>query len=1711
MTNPPDPAESRPTRNIPSETATTSRSRFGFPAPPSSHPIPHGTAENTLQSTQPQLRKSTRISSSSTSQIARPGSALARPATALGTHSAAASNSRLPQSSSIPAPSRKRRTSSVSSQRPAPFGHIPASNPTRAADPSTELQKQLADALDRLNGTQQECSQWKSRAEEAELRVEQSLKDQHEERVSFCQEIKQLEDKHEETIQQIKQDSAAKLARSQDELERLAASNAKSRDELDKSTAHIDRLQSEIEQMDIDSGRSAAQVIELTRLKTELESKLHAAQSDLKQAENRLDQVTQHYHNIQSKLHQDLDQMTADYQASLQQQALFSSSDVLTQFKTKIHQLEQKIKSQELELSKAKNELDRLVGVTAQHHEEKREWDVVRDQLEHQLQELDRQISAKSHPANTTAVKAETESSIYENQLIDLTMMVGDSKCDILPPRSDEQSAHKTDHSLLGGLARDSSALGLTFLDDENDRQADAALDREAAGSPGSEATMVNAVPREEHDRVLLDLKTAEAELEQLKAELAAVNETISTLRQGVSTAERDHAASQTAAQAEFEAIRTGLEDQLTRAQQAIEGTVPRETHDRSLADLRTLEAELADLKAQLLSSQASAHQSLTDLAASQHTIEALEASLSTLKQESAGQIERLALSHAAEIAASAEKIKCLQTDLDQVNSLHAQSLSKLDELAAFNPEQIAILTARLREERDSSRRAIEFMHVERQALEATSRDIIERLRGDQSQVLRETTVERNSLVVTILTLQGALKAWKKMASIAQIQEAGQVHGSPSKVDGAVMDISFAATSNISLASHLRGDLGFDSPAGPDTPGAATDPAASTGPSPDCGREEDHAAEGLVDLQAYEAALDQISQLSKQVDELKEQLLQTYVAHQEHEKLALLDVESVRAELAAAEAQHVQTHDHQARTIISLELQFEGIQHQFHSLERSYTSLRGEKEDLTNVLAQEVEASARIGEDRERLRARIAAMDEEMHAHKVLLTELEQKLVRAEADLAASSETRTEALASVDCLRVQVASMDEEIRGYKAQIADLREKLSHAEGELGATSETHTSMLAATDSLRAQVASMDEEMCAYKQQIKDLEAKHSAAINEFDGADERRAEAIATVECLRAQIGSMDDEVRGYKQQIADLEAKHSLAHEDLAATSEKQTSQLTIQVEQLTHDLRLQEKLAADLQEQFEAAVLVQKEHMATVEKLEETLQTQKGDRETELESRDAALVAQQASLEKQLSDLQLSLEEKTALNVQLQERVGVLDAQIQEEQDAHRALQAESLAKLSEAIELRAATEEQHRLLQSQVDELVEKIEALEAEKGSLTNQLESATEEQQATAADLTRTQEELAHVTSSRDSMARQLDQMNDDVRLLTEELQQLKTDQSLDKQSSEKYETLLGEFKALEEQLPTLSSELEIVRSELDSASGMVDDMAREVAEKEAMISQLKADLATVSKLHRRTSSAAPDPSDRIPELEARIQAKTLEAEDAVDKLLEELQKNKRLAHLVETLKIKLKSKANKAGVPPAEPRLAEGSEGSDPGRVSGRAAGTEEAVGVPSSSRKRKHDSGGPDAAASLRVRGQLDEASEGKENADGSQGRQPVRRKTSASAADDGPPASAVLRPVSVNQPGPFVLVPPTTSALDAAKPAALKAANLPPAAPATNSSLLASIRRKQQRKQLAISALNPRAPSPSTTAAGVGPGKTLDEPRRTSLRLVRKEQENL
>ncbi|POW02974.1 hypothetical protein PSTT_11417 [Puccinia striiformis] len=1529
VSTPADPRTTRSSTLHTSQTAQqaptgTTRSRFGFPSSTSNNAnnqtnIPNG-PENTNQTAQPQLRKSTRTSSSSASHIARPASALGRPASSLGTHSTVSvqNNSRLPQSSNIPAPNRKRRTSSVSSQRPAPFGHTPASNPTRPSEslPSTEVQKQLTEALDKLSGTQEECTQWKTRAEEVELRIEQCEKDQYEERISFCEEIKQLEDQHAETVQQIKNDLGAQLTRAQEEIESLMTSSAKYQEDLQKSNAQVDRLHSEIEQMDVDSGRSAAQVMELTRLKTELETKLEASQNELDQNtranQNRVDQVSEHYHNIQSKLHQDLEQMTADYQASLEKQEHSPSPEIVNQLKSKTHQLEQKIQSQEIEFCKYKAELDRLLQSTSQHEQEKSDLETQLSRAKQTIDELKSStIPQESHAETLDNLKnTEAELENLKSQLKSVNALIADLR----------KRAYDTE--------KEQTTAQIASRDEFESLQSDLETQLSRAKQTIDELKS-STIPQESYAATLDNLTNTEAELENLKSELESVNGLLADLRKTAYDTEKEQTTAQIASRDEFESVQSDLETQLSSAKQAIEdmtsSTVPLENHEKILEDLKTLESELSSLKSELLSSQETCQVASNNLTSSQQIIRVLEDSLRALKNDSVEKLDRLSQVHAQEIAASAEQIKHLQVDLDQLNNAHAQTLSKLDELSAFNPQQISILTSRLREERNESRRAIDFMQVERQTLEDTSRDLISNLQFEQQQILHEAAAERNTLVVALVTLQSALKSWKQVSSLDhhQISEGSGVEASTKAEEAPIED------SRISLASHLRADFGLDRDDGLETLEI-----------------DGHEGSDRIDPQAYETALDQVALLTKQVDDLKEQLIQTYKRY---------------AANYFIEGATLQAEEQQAHVIASLELQFSGIQHQFNSLEESYNALRKDNEELSSGIQMESEKSRQLEVARE-------------------------------------------------------------------------------------------SMQATTDS-------------------------------------------------LRSQIESMNVEIQTYKQQISNLQENHSLANEDLVVTSEKQRSQLTTQLEQLTHDLEQQKKFTETLEDRLEAAVLIQNEHLASVKQLEETLHVQKDDSKVELENKEAELVAQKSNSEKQLSELQNALDEQSARSMRLQENVNALTTQIQEEQDIHRTIQAESEAKLSEAIQNR-----------STIEELLQRTKALEEENGSLNNKLEVATEEQEAnkekTATELSRTKEQLAEVISARDSLSQQLDQMNQDVRLLTEELEQLRSEQELARNTNS-----VSEFKALEEQLPALSSELEVVRSELESATGMVEDMTSEVKEKDSMINQLEADLATANKSHESVSSTDdPMTMEQVRELEERVKSKTAEAEDAVDKLIEEMQRNKRLSNLVEMLKIKLKSRAKPTSLPSEQRAPQESSE--DPPRAEPSSSAPEpDDQPASSSSRKRKHEPTTSEVAGT-RLRIQInDDENDVKENPSGTNGRQPIRRKISGNTEDEDRQDDSnsktdenrndnigVLKPVSINQQNTILS---TTTTTDSTKET-LKVTIKPPTTTTstTNATLLATTK---------TTTTTTTTTAAASGAAGAGASKVqLSEPRRSSLRLVRKDQEN-
>lgn len=98
-------------------------------------------------------------------------------------------------------------------------------------------------------------------------------------------------------------------------------------------------------------------------------------------------------------------------------------------------------------------------------------------------------------------------------------------------------------------------------------------------------------------------------------------------------------------------------------------------------------------------------------------------------------------------------------------------------------------------------------------------------------------------------------------------------------------------------------------------------------------------------------------------------------------------------------------------------------------------------------------------------------------------------------------------------------------------------------------------------------------------------------------------------------------------------------------------------------------------------------------------------------------------------------------------------------------------------------------------------------------------------------------------------------------------------------------------------------EAEVLRVQAGEFSRVKEALLTDIEDKETLINSLKADLATVSKLHRNMPSLV-ELGEKITDLEARLLNKSNEAEEAMDKLIDEMQKNKRLSNLVENLKVK---------------------------------------------------------------------------------------------------------------------------------------------------------------------------------------------------------------
>ncbi|KAH9812594.1 hypothetical protein DFH28DRAFT_979011 [Melampsora americana] len=219
----------------------------------------------------------------------------------------------------------------------------------------------------------------------------------------------------------------------------------------------------------------------------------------------------------------------------------------------------------------------------------------------------------------------------------------------------------------------------------------------------------------------------------------------------------------------------------------------------------------------------------------------------------------------------------------------------------------------------------------------------------------------------------------------------------------------------------------------------------------------------------------------------------------------------------------------------------------------------------------------------------------------------------------------------------------------------------------------------------------------------------------------------------------------------------------------------------------------------------------------------------------------------------------------------------------------------------------EESCKAFEVQIQAEKEKVEELEMELKLMKETLDL----KQTSLEELDQARADLELLRESNESQSKRYNEVELEVERLRLEIVDLKVQQGLNDELAKEFDVLVAEFESHHNQLQQSMEEANVLRNQVEEYARTKHTLLSDLEEKNTLINSLKADLATMSKLHRNTPSSV-ELTEKINDLETRLMTKTDEAEDAMDRLIDQMQKNKQLSSMVENLKVKIKTKEKSA-------------------------------------------------------------------------------------------------------------------------------------------------------------------------------------------------------
>ncbi|XP_017463929.1 PREDICTED: myosin-11 isoform X2 [Rhagoletis zephyria] len=591
-------------------------------------------------------------------------------------------------------------------------------------------------------------------------------------------------------------------------------------------------------------------------------------------------------------------------------------------------------------------------------------------------------------------------------------------------------------------------------------------------------------------------------------------------------------------------------------------------------------------------------------------------------------------------------------------------------------------------------------------------------------------------------------------------------------------------------------------------------------------------------------------------------------------------------------------------------------------LSKSLQEAQSER-DVQIQIVEQLGSELKISNDRnsQNESETIAALKAELHKANEEITEtvrtLKEQLFNKEKELKSVSSKLAKQKKQFEIQQKRIQEQNDEIEMLRTELNKHEQHLSNLQTESGAREQRAEAekarLKAQVQSILKDIALMQEEMRVVKSSHADLEAEKLKLETKIESMQREAQNASDGSQRGLEQLADAEDKLRQVETKLQKVETENSQLAERNCLLEEL-NNRLEKQLAERERQKDTEEANANELRfklDSAETALQIINEKMSQVldenSRLHNTQELMDHDYRTLQDKLNALekekLLAEDAQTSIQ-EDLDQLRERKLVLETKLRETVEQLqqveekcaeekknaeacEEELKEMANARERLEREKQALSAELNELRA-TQSDDEKLQSLMREQKRRIEELEnelidKEKAAKAN-LEIANEEKLQLKQDIVQlrtTFENLEHAREERELLKAQNAELNQDLSILTTELQQ-------SRQVCQELEAKVSQLQVLAREKAENEQELKLLKDEIERLKEQSKTYSEEVKNKETELESLKQQMQNANGLSERLGNTAAELQNQL-EIEKKLRVEAIGSAELANKRINELE------------------------------------------------------------------------------------------------------------------------------------------------------------------------------------------------------------------------------